>query len=249
MISAIILTHNNEGSLRKTLDSVSWCDAKIVIDDKSSDKTLDIANSMGATVYSHPLGDNFAAQRNFGLTKVASGWVLFIDSDEEVSIELRNEIQRAITNENINGYYLRRKDFFINRWLTHGETAHVTLLRLGQVGIGRWTRAVHEVWGVKGRIGTLRHPLLHRPHATLREFLSDINIYSTLNAKAFYDQGVRASVLQIIFYPKAKFIKNYFILGGFLDGTAGAVMAIMMSLHSFLTRAKLWHMHSKRSLV
>lgn len=249
MISAIVLTHNDASTIQKTLESVSWCDQIIVIDDVSRDKTREIARSSGAVVHSHALNGDFAAQRNFGLTFVNSGWILFIDSDEEVSTDLKHEIQGAIENDSVDGYYFKRKDFFMNRWLGHGETSHVSLLRLGQAGKGKWIRRVHEVWDIQGTLRELREPLLHRPHPTIREFLSDIETYSSLNAQEFSNTGVRANVFQIILYPKAKFIKNYFFLGGFLDGTAGMVMALMMSFHSFLTRAKLWHMHSKRSLA
>jgi len=246
MITVIILTKNNAGTIEKTLKSISWAGERIIIDDDSCDATVDIAKKRKATVYQHPLNDDFASQRNFGLSKAKGEWVLFIDSDEEVSEELEKEILYKITNHNdqitnkIQGYYVKRKDIFLGKELQHGETAHVTLLRLARKEAGTWVRPVHEYWDVKGKTEMLDHPVLHHSHTSIRQFVADINRYSTINAQYFYKQGITANAFTIIFYPLAKFIQNYFFRFGFLDGTAGAVMAIMMSFHSFLTRGKLY---------
>src|SRR4030042_6223066 len=96
MISVVVLTHNNAGSIEQTLQSLAWSDEIIIIDDYSTDKTISIASTYKAKIIQHRLNHDFAAQRNFGLSKVKGEWVLFVDSDEVVSEELKNEIQRAI---------------------------------------------------------------------------------------------------------------------------------------------------------
>jgi len=241
MISAVILSHNDQDILQDALTSVAWCDEIIVIDDASADATRDVAKKAGATVYEHPLGGDFAAQRNWGLSKAKGDWVLFLDSDERVSGELAREIQQQITQEgDTNGYVLKRQDAIWGRVLRYGETANVMLLRLARKGAGKWARAVHEVWDVNGPTKTLPYPLLHFPHPDVAQFISDIDRYSTMNAKLYYDQGKRSSLWQIVAYPSAKFFVNYFFRFGFLDGVPGMLMAGMMSFHSFLTRAKLY---------
>ena len=132
------------------------------------------------------------------------------------------------------------------KWLKHGETGSVKLLRLARKDEGRWVRPVHEVWQVKGQTLELKNPLLHYPHQTVKELLEEINFYTSLNAQVFYDQGVRARPWQIIVYPLGKFIKNYFWKWGFLDGMAGFLSAVFMSFHSFLTRSKLWVLRQKQ---
>ena len=124
--------------------------------------------------------------------------------------------------------------------LTHGETGSVRLLRLAKKSAGVWTRPVHEIWDVSGETGELTQPLLHYPHPNVAQFLHDINVYSTLNAKYLYTQHVKVPVWHIAAYPTVKFFRNYVLHMGFLDGTPGAIMAIMMSFHSFLTRGKLY---------
>jgi len=178
--------------------------------------------------------------------------VLFVDSDEVVSPELEREIREAVKDDQIAGYYLKRRDFVFGRELTHGETANVKLLRLAKKNAGVWRRPVHEVWLVQGNTGTLTAPILHYPHPNVAQFLSKINTYSSLNAQYLYASGIKPSLWQIIAYPKAKFLVNYVWRLGFLDGTPGVIVALMMSFHSFLTRAKLYFLwtnqHKKKTV-
>jgi len=238
MISAVVLSHNDEAILPRCLKSLSWCDEIIVIDDESSDKTVSIAKKSGAEIFIRKLNDDFAGQRNFGLEKANGTWILFVDADEVVSRELADEIQGLSYNKN--GYLFKRKDYWGGGWLAHGETGNIKLLRLAKKEAGKWKQPVHEEWRITGNVGTLAHPLLHYPHQNVAQFLDEINRYSTLYASYLYRHGVREPAWQIAGKPAAKFFLNYIVRLGFLDGTAGIMVALMMSFHSFLVRAKLW---------
>jgi len=239
VISAIVLSHNNEDSLGRTLASLAWCDEIIVVDDFSTDKTPDIAKQYHAKVYQRHVNDDFAAQRNFGLEKAGGEWVLYVDSDEVVSEDLAAEIQTSLEID-CSGFYIKRRDWLFGTQLRHGENGKVRLLRVAKKNAGTWERTVHEVWNVAGTTGEFDHPLDHFPHQDVAQFINEINYYSTLNARYLYAKKVRVPWWHIPVYPKAKFFMDYVWYAGFLDGTAGAVVALMMSFHSFLTRAKLW---------
>lgn len=245
MISAVVLTKNNQDTIARCLDSLSWCDEIVVIDDDSTDETRTIAKRHGARVIRHPLCNDFASQRNVGLERAKGEWVLFVDSDEAVPSDLRDEMQRAIQTDGYVGYMVKRQDIFFGKSLRFGETAHVRLLRLARKGSGVWKRSVHEVWDVQGSIGNLHHSLLHYPHPTIRSFIDDINRYSTLHAEELKKIGTRVSAVDIVAYPLGKFLYNYVLRQGFRDGTEGTIMAFMMSLHSFLARAKLYLAQSR----
>jgi len=259
MISAIVLTHNDEATIAKTLGSLPWCDEILIIDDGSTDNTLSKAEKFTTNIFNHPLSDDFSQQRNFGLSKAKHEWVLFVDSDEVVTDVLAKEIQEIVTpatlrNDRTVGYFIKRRDIMWGREFKHGEQGRMKLLRLAKKDAGKWIRPVHEAWspyvkpaclqgraaGDKNIIGELAEPLLHSPHPNVAQYLEEINRYSTLNARYLFEQKIRVQWWQIVGYPLAKFFVNYIIRLGFLDGTAGAVVAIMMSFHSFLTRAKLW---------
>lgn len=238
-ITAVVLTKNEAKNVSACLSTLSFCDEIIVIDDYSTDATVSIAKKLGATVFLRNLGNDFAGQRNFGLSKASKKWVLFIDADEKVSPELKAEIEMA-DERAYNGFIFKRQDILWGKPLNHGETARVRLLRLAKVGAGKWRRQVHETWNVNGGLASFKHPLLHYPHQNLTEFLDEVNWMSTIHAEANRSEKKNSSLGKIILWPIGKFIYNYFILLGLLDGTRGFIVAAMMSLHSFLAWGKLW---------
>lgn len=246
-ISAVVLTRDNEDQIAKCLTSLTFCDEIVVIDDFSDDKTASIIKDLGAKVYQRHLNDDFAAQRNFALEQVTHDWVLFVDSDEVVPNDLQKEITSTLEKDEgkHDGYHIKRNDFQFGKWLKHGETAHVSLLRLGKKNAGIWTRAIHETWDISGSVGVLKNPLEHYPHQTISEFLHDIDHYTTLHARIFEKEGRTESFLSIGLYPFGKFLQNFIVRGGILDGTAGFLMAAFMSFHSFLSRAKLYLLQNK----
>lgn len=249
MISAIILTKNEEGNIKECLGGLLWCNEILVVDDDSGDSTVKIAKEMGARVILHPLNEDFSKQRNFSLSQAKYDWILFVDGDERVSDRLAKEIQYNLLKEKnglgkIGGFYMRRYDYFLGKLLKHGETANVKLLRLARRGSGIWQRKVDEVWVVEGEIKTLKNPLMHFSHPNLTQFLESINRRSTMNAEEFYSQGKKIAFLDW-FKPLAKFVSNYLFKIGFLDGVAGFVFAVLMCLHSFLVRGKLYLLWKK----
>lgn len=245
MISVVIITKNEEKNLKKCLESVKWCDEIIIIDDNSSDKTIEIAKKYKTIIYSHSLNNNFSNQRNFGISKAKNDWILFVDADEIVSDALAYEISNAIQFKdqnltNFDGFYIKRSDFIWGKQLKYGETGSIMLLRLGKKGSGLWKGMAHEEWRIKGHAGTLMNPLLHFPHETLSEFLKEINFYTDIRVQELKNKKTKAYFLPILAYPLGKFLLNFLFRRGFLDGIHGLVFAIIMSFHSFLVRAKLW---------
>lgn len=243
LLSAVVLTKNEENKIAGCLKSLSFCDELIIIDDFSTDNTLlKVKKFKKIKIFSRRLMIDFAAQRNFGLNKAAGDWILFVDADETVSQNLKAEILERIKGANgkINGFYLKREDIFLGRRLKFGETDQIRLLRLAKKNKGRWTGRVHETWKVEGRTDFLINPLLHYSHEDISSMMTKINNYSSYVAQSWKEQGRGMTFGEIILYPSAKFFLNYMLNLGFLDGSPGFIMAAMMSFHSFLARSKLY---------
>ena len=239
-ISAVVLTKNEEKNIAGCLATLNFCDEIIVIDDHSSDETAKVAGRLGAKVFKRSLKDNFAQQRNFALDKAKNQWVFFVDADERVSFRLAEEIVKNVRQAKNEAFLFKRQDRILGRALKYGETASVRLLRLAKKGAGQWTCRVHEVWTIEGQKKTLNQPLLHDREISIEEFIKKINFYSTLRAKELVEQKTGASIFKIIVFPTGKFLQNYFLRLGFLDGAAGLAMALLMSIHSLTVRIKLW---------
>jgi len=259
MLSAVVLTKNEEKNIERCLKSLDFVDEIVVVDDFSEDKTVDKVKSQNSKVkseiqklkfFKRKLNNDFAEQRNFGMQKASGDWILFLDADEEVSNELKEEIKEALRyatleRKDLVGFYIKRRDYFWGREVRFGEVLKVRrkgILRLVKKGFGRWRGKVHEELKVKNqklKVIRLRNFINHYPHPTIKEFLQAVNFYSSLRADELFNQGKKTNILEIIFYPFFKFILNYFIYLGFLDRSSGFIYAFMMSFHSFLVRGKL----------
>lgn len=178
---------------------------------------------------------DFSQTRNKFLEKVKDSWVLFLDQDETLS----GPIDEAKLDRRFN-YAFRRDDWFMGRWLKHGETSQVRLVRLIQPGTGQWQGKVHERFVSNLRRQSLKVKIIHKRKINLSEFIDRLNYYSELRTQEIK----RFSLFELLIYPLAKFVKNYIGLLGFLDGVPGLAMAFSMSLHSLMVRIKIYEKNS-----
>lgn len=237
-LSVVILLGNLQDKFEQTLELVSFANEIIVVVDLDRVPKDKFPTSPKYKVFYRHVNNDFSQQRNFAASLTAYDWVLYIDSDEVVTPDLRSEIIKALWQPNHQAYAFKRQDIFMGKTLKHGETAQVRLVRLARKSLGQWVRPVHEYWKVEGRVGQLNSPILHRPHESLSSFLEKINYYTDLETQ----QRMPSNRLwvELTIYPPGKFLVNYLIRLGFLDGVPGLTMALMMSLHSLLVRIKLY---------
>ncbi len=242
MLSAVILTKNEEKNIRRCLENLSFCNQIVVIDDYSSDGTIDIAKKFKVEVFQKKL-NSFSEQRNFGLSKAKNKWVLFIDADEIVSKDLKDEIEKRILDDKFNGYFIQRKDKFLNHDMKYGDLGNVWLMRLVKKDKAKWVNDVHEICVVNGKTSKLKNFLFHTSHESLSEFVEKINKYSSLRAKELSKYNTNSSFISILFFPAGKFLYLFIIKVGFMDGIYGLVHALFMSMYSFLVRGKLYQLN------
>ncbi|MGB9883453.1 MAG: glycosyltransferase family 2 protein [Microgenomates group bacterium] len=251
MLTVVILTKNNQDqNFENCLRSVNFADEIIIVNDGSASENFinHLTKNKNVKIYERALNGDFANQRNFGLSKAQGDWILFIDSDEQITEELKKEIVNIIQlkNTDIVAYYIKRRDLFWSREVRFGEIAKTRnkgIIRLVRKGVGQWKGKIHEEFKINNnsfKTSTLKNFINHYPHQSLKEFIEEINFYSTIRANELYLKNKKTNVFEIIFYPFFKFILTYFICLGFLDGAAGFVYSFMMSFHSFLVRAKLY---------
>ncbi len=173
--------------------------------------------------------EDFAEERNLALSLTKGEWVLFLDSDEILSNKLKEEIKNLKPDPQINGYYIRRYGIVEEK-----------LLRLARKNAGKWGRRVHEVWHVKGKIGYLKNPIIHREEKIISEMVKKANFYSSLHAKANKEEGKKTNLLKIVLSSFFKFFQTFFIKKAYKKGTKGFVFSIFQSFQSFLSWSKLY---------
>jgi len=246
-LSVVIITFNEELNLPRTLESVRWVDEIIVVDSRSTDRTVEIARTFNATVFVEPW-KGFAAQKNSAIEKASCDWVLSIDADEVVPADLRAEIEAAIGGSNkpgsLDGYWIPRMNYILGRWMRHGGFWPDHKMRLFRRGLGHLPeRAVHETIHVNGKLGFLREPLFHEPYPTLPTYIEHMDRYSSLGAAMVTEKSRGGfSVTDIVFRPLFTFLYNYVIRLGFLDGREGLLLHLYHSVYVSWKYAKAWEL-------
>jgi len=245
-LSVVVITRDEEVNLPRCLKSVAWADELIVVDSGSTDRTIEIAESFGARVIRIEW-HGFGPAKQAGLDQAEGEWLLSLDADEEVPAGLANEIKTVVGEEReAVGYLMPRRTRFLGRWMLHGGWYPDHILRLFKRVSGRFTDAsVHEAVVVDGPVARLNRDLLHYSYPTLEAYLSKFNHYTTLAAADAFSRGRNAPVARIVLNPVAKFIKQYILKAGFLDGTEGLVLAFLSAGYVLTKYAKLRELKRK----
>ncbi len=238
-LSLVVVAHDAGKELADCLASAAFASEAIVVDSGSRDDTVEIARRFGARVIMQTwLG--YGPQKNFAVGQAAHDWVLCLDVDERVSVELERAIRSAMREPRHQAYAMARRNRFLGRWLAHGEGYPDWNVRLFDRRHARWTEdAVHEHVLADSPVGRLDGDLLHASGESLDRYLAKQNRYTTLQAEAMHARGERFSSLRLVLSPLARFVRFYVLRAGFLDGSAGLVHIAIGSFASFCKYAKL----------
>jgi glycosyltransferase involved in cell wall biosynthesis len=261
-ISVLILTLEEEVNIRSCLASVTWSDDVVVLDSMSSDRTVEIAKSLGVRVIERPF-DTYAGQRNFGLQQIQyrHPWVLMLDADEIVPADLRDEMLGAVraADDSVALWRKRRKDHLLGRWI-RGSSGYPTWFgRLARVGKVWVERPINEEYHAEGEIRMLRGHLHHFPfNKGLSAWVAKHDRYSTLEAQLRVagaptdwrmrdltdsDATVRRRSLKALAYrlpgrPLLVFMGLYFLRGGVLEGRAGLTFSLLRAWYEYMIDCK-----------
>jgi glycosyltransferase involved in cell wall biosynthesis len=234
-LSVAIIAHNEEKNLPRLLSSLKFADEIVVVENDSTDQTVELAKNHGAKVFSHHW-EGYANQRNFSITHTTSDWVLIVDADEVVSEILATEIRQVITQNNRDGYLLPTRNFIGNRSLNHGGWYPDWHLRLVRRDLAVYhEKAIHENIDGITNVGHLKSPLLHYTYDSIYQWIEKANHYTTLEVakKPF-------SLMRLVLKPPATFIRSYIFWSGWRDGILGFIASVMGSWYAFVSETKRW---------
>lgn len=244
-IAAIIIAKNAETMIADCIDSISFCDEIIVIDSGSSDRTPDIAKHLGAKVFSF-LTDDFSQKRNYALRKIKSKWILYIDTDERVSKELKTEIENIVKEDKttVAAYKLRRKNFYFGKY----EWPQVEKLErfFKKTQLKEWRGELHETAEIIGETGELEGVLMHYSHQDLSSMLDKTIRWSKTEAelriKVQHPQMSWWRFFRVMF---TAFYDSYIKQKGYSVGTAGLIESMYQAFSILITYARLWELQNR----
>jgi glycosyltransferase involved in cell wall biosynthesis len=242
-LSAVIITYNEERNIARCLDSLrEIADEIIVVDSYSTDKTVEICNSLGVKVFQNKF-EGHIQQKNFAVEKASFFYVLSLDADEVLSDELRTSIASAKSDWKYDAYEMNRLTNYCGAWIRHCGWYPDRKIRLFDKRKGKWTGVNphdrYELNESNAPCGYLHGDILHYSYYSISGHIKQADYFTEISARVLFEQRRKASFLRLIVSPAFRFVRDYVLKSGFLDGYYGFVVCKISSYAVFLKYAKL----------
>jgi len=241
-LSVVVITYNEEDNIERCLKSIaSIADEILIVDSFSTDNTIAVAESMGAKVIKNPF-KGFIQQRSFATKHAKYDHILALDADEVVSPKLLQSIKAAKQDWTHDCYYNNRLNRFGNRWIRHGAWYPDRKMRLFDRrkvtfgGIEPHDQIVPAQGATEKR---LKGDLHHIMQENIFERIHKINEFSTVAARSLHQKGKKGSYFRLFYKPLCRFLGDYFLKLGLLDGFYGFFLAVASAHYAFYREAKL----------
>jgi len=247
-LSVCSVSYNEEWIIATTFNSVKdIADEMILVDSGSTDKTREIAASLGVKVYVEEPYKGCGLQKNVAIEKCTGDWILFLDADEVVSEELKAEIVRIIhLPKAADVYKVRFQSYCFGRLIKYGGWSAFYKIRFFKQGAGKFSpHIIHSYFETSPNviIEKIHENIRHYTYKDITHYITKNNRYTNEKALMLYRSGKKPKVIKLIFSPIIRFIKSYFFKRGFMDGVDGLVMSILGSWYAvlqFLKLRELW---------
>lgn len=249
MLSVIIITKNEENRIGACLESVKWADEIIVVDNGSSDNTLNLAKKYTDKILIFK-DQNFATLRNKGMEKASGEWVLYVDSDERILDSLKKEIEVMITLANFSAFAISRRNIIFGIEVKYGPFSPDWVIRLlKKEDFETWVGKVHEYPKFKGKLGYTKNSLLHLTHRDVDQIVLKSLEWSKIDAKLRFEAGhPQMSAWRFIRILFTELFNQGFKRGGFFNGTIGVIDSILQVFSMLITYIRLWQLQSTKPL-
>jgi glycosyltransferase involved in cell wall biosynthesis len=242
-LSIVIITLNEEKNIVRCLKSLTFQKKPevLVVDAESRDKTVAVARKLGAKVLSRKW-KGYADQKNWAFGKVHGNWILSLDADEELIPDLVREIESVMAgaSQAVDGFFIKRRAFFLGKWIRHCGWWPDAQLRLIRRGKGKFSnRPVHEGLEVRGATSTLRTAMNHYTYDSIAQYLQKMDRYSDLFVQSAPAKKRNFWLAYLLFQPSWVFLRMYLFKWGILDGWRGLQVCWLSSYHEYVKYAKL----------
>lgn len=226
-LSVLIIAKNEAHNIEDCISSVAFADEIIVIDDMSEDATPELAQKMGAKVFSRAMNGDFGGQQQFSIEQSSGDWLFFIDCDERVTPALAKEMQEVVHRPVQAAYLVRRLNHFGQKRIRFGTLRPDWVCRLMPAKSVQFTELVHQKVIHPYPEKKLKHDMLHYTYPTWNPYFRKFDQYTKLSAEKYLEAGKSVSfVRDIMLRPLWAFFKMYVIHLGFLDGKMGWILAV-----------------------
>ncbi len=234
-ISVSVIGFNDAADLARCLASVSWADEVVYVDCGSTDGSMEIALRFNARIFKQPNDFNINVNKQFGLDQCSGDWTLYLDPDEEIPALLAQELKVLPETGGFSAFNLPRKNFYFGRWLKYGGKYPDQQLRFFKKGEAFFPcKSIHEKLSVAGKVGRTVNAFNHYPYKGVDDLLKKMGSYSSRKSAEYRRSGKLPGPVR----PFRRFLVNYFLKRGFLDGLEGLIAALTEVMDGFLPLLK-----------
>jgi glycosyltransferase involved in cell wall biosynthesis len=249
-ISAVIITLNEEKNIGRCIDSVNdIADDIVVVDSGSTDRTEAICKEKGVRFFIHEW-EGYLEQKNYANDLAEFPLILSIDADEALSEQLQESILKVKENCQADGFEMNRMTNYCGKWIRHCGWYPDRKLRLFHRDKFEWGgEKIHENVIMKGSnpvIERIEGDLHHYSYYNISEHIAQANHFTNLTAELAIDKGKSAGLIKIIFSPFVKFVRDYFLKLGFLDGYYGYIVCRISAQATFMKYSKIRQLKNDR---
>jgi len=251
-ISAVINTLNEESNIESCLESVSWCDEIIVVDMYSEDSTDALVRKYTDKIYKHEKVVGFDIARKFAVDKATGDWILLIDADELVPVQLKELLLNVVATDSADVVFIPRKNYIMGDWIRNTGFWPDYQPRFFRSGAIEFTGQVHNFMHIAGGSRTIHLPddatraVEHFCYRDAAHFITKLNGYTTIEARQMFDNGKRFSLFRLLAAGFRGFQVRYISQKGFRDGYRGFFLSLMMGWYRTLVYIKLWELHNEK---
>jgi glycosyltransferase involved in cell wall biosynthesis len=243
-LSVCSVSYNEEWIIGKTLSAVKdIADEIILVDSGSTDRTVEIAKSLGAKVFEVAPYRGCGLQKNEAIERCTGDWILFLDADEVVTDELKEEIVRIMNSpESADVYKVRFESYCFGRLVKYGGWSAFYKVRFFKNGGGKFSpHIIHSYFETRENalVEKIHQNIKHYTYKDITHYINKTNRYTNEKALMLYERGKRPNAIKLFFSPLLRFIKSYFFKRGCLDGVDGLVMSLLGSWYAVLQYLKL----------
>lgn len=245
-ISALVLTFNEQEVIEDCLESLNFVDEIIILDQYSTDNTAEIAKKFTQNLFKTK-DRAFDKNRNKLASYAKGKWLLYLDSDERLTEEGINEIQKSIKDDKYSAFFIPRKNYVLGKQIKHGGWWPDYAPRLfKKQDFIKWVGKIHESPKFKGKEKYLKEPLIHITARNLNLMLEKTIKWAKVEADLYYrSNNPKVTIAKIIKASLSEFIYRYIFKKGFLDGVVGLIQAIFQVYHKAIIFTYLWELQTE----
>jgi (heptosyl)LPS beta-1,4-glucosyltransferase len=244
-ISVVVNAQNVEKDLPRALASVKrFADEIVVVNQESTDKTVDIAKKFGAEIFDHKKVEYVELARNFAISKATGDWIFILDPDEEVPESLAKKIKEIVNSSKADYYRIPRKNIVFNKWLKYSRWWPDYNVRLFKKGSVTWNEVIHAVPMTQGKGSEIEDredfAIIHHHYDSIEQYLERMNRYTSEQAKMKIAEGYKISWKDLLGKPADEFFSRYYFGEGYKDGIHGLALSLLQAFSELVFYLKVW---------